>query len=526
MPAVPQNIIHDVTELILDHIRQTSQELQVAPDLDKRQQAISLVCSSWRTLVEDSPRFWSIIEVPFPLEAISHLLEKSQSTGLEIKSLEYNEYERAPIKFSDQWKFFILIAPYADRIRSLTLSLRSPDGLGMFFEKPAPMLEELKLDSRLDYDVQGLDPFCGQASRLKDVALEKIAVQWDSDVLAGLRSLSIVENSNYLPTEGQVRRLLEANPGLEKLEIWGLTNTYTGHFGNAAVQSTSKGKPSRVVMSKMQQLRLLNLPFKLAQAGLDNVEIPSISHLELSCRFQGLPASRLLGPSIQHLVPPLLRLSKRTQQAELTFGESSVGLAIYTPHYKRPTIRIEFMETAPTNGFDWLAENFFHTEGLPSVCATDVFRVSLKFGGRFDMRGGTFIPILDRLNAVKVKGLTIESWCQHGEELIKYLGDVKGDSQWPLPYLMSMKIGGPAELADHLSIALQRRMEYTPAGEMSAALRPVMLDVLDIGDLRWIDKNVENALAKCVASSGTFIPGSEQMEHDIFGDIDSDSQDI
>lgn len=35
MPEAPQNVISDVTELILNYIRQTSQDLQVAPNLDK-----------------------------------------------------------------------------------------------------------------------------------------------------------------------------------------------------------------------------------------------------------------------------------------------------------------------------------------------------------------------------------------------------------------------------------------------------------------------------------------------------------
>ncbi|KAG9048578.1 hypothetical protein FS837_012519 [Tulasnella sp. UAMH 9824] len=442
----------------------------------------------------------------------------------EIKSFEDMDYSCASLNADEQWRCLILLAPHVDRIRSLILSLHVPDGLGAVLEKPAPILEELKLDSPVCYNVQGFNLFCGQASRLRDVALQNIAVKWDSGVFVGLRSLMIAEKLEYLPTEVQVRQLLEGNPELEKLDIGGLM--IEERFGNDAVQSTGEGKPSRVVMSKMQQLRLFNLPFKLVQAVLGNVEIPSISYFELRCLFLGVPASSLLGPSTRHLVPPLLRLSKGTQRAYLTFGESSVKLAIYTPRHEGPTVQIDLEETTPISGFDWLAENFFHEEGLPSVSAAENFRVSLKFEGEFDMGGGAFIPILDRLTAVKVKNLTIESRCQHGEELINYLGEVKGNSQWPLPYLMSMRIGGPAKLADHLLIALQRRKQYALAREPSAALMPVMLDVLDIGCLRVVDKNVEEALGKCVASGGKFNSSGRQLERDIFGYSDSDDEDF
>ncbi|KAG9042066.1 hypothetical protein FS837_011380 [Tulasnella sp. UAMH 9824] len=580
MPAVPQNIISDVTELILTHIRENSQELQVAPHRDgkyqsqlqavegkinviketltgvrktlntrigqrkkrrnsltrfnqlpleiashilwlsivdpwsqkdsysfvQRQQTISRVCSSWRTLVEDSPLFWSIIEFSSPLAAISHLLEKSQSSGLEIKSFsDRTEYGYVPTYLSEdtQRQCFISITPHAERIRSLILSLHSPDGLGMVLEKPAPMLEELKLNSVGSYNVRAFDMFCGQASRLRDVALRNIAVKWDSGVFIGLRTLRIVENDEYLPTEEQIRQLLEANPRLEKLEIGGVP--FTERFGNDAVQSTGQRKSIPVVMSKMQELRLLFLPFKLVKAVLGTVEIPSISYLEFMCMFQDVPTSTKLDPTVKHLVSTLLRLSKGTQQVELTLRSSSVGLAIYTPRHDGPTVRIELIENLLSNALDWLIENLFHAEGLPSICAPDILQVSLKFGEDFNMGGGRFIPILDRLNAVKVKALTMERWCNYGEELIKYLGEVKGDSQWPLPYLTSMTIVGPALLADHLLIALQRRMQKARAGETPAAPQPVMLDVLDIEGLDGVDEDVEKALAKCVASRGTFI---------------------
>ncbi|KAG8910899.1 hypothetical protein FRC00_007375, partial [Tulasnella sp. 408] len=234
----------------------------------------------------------------------------------------------------------------------------------------------------------------------------------------------------------------------------------------------------------------------------------------------------LLGASIKHLVPPLLRLSSGTQQAKLTFGESSVSLAICTPQHESPAVQIEFKETEPMSGFDWLTESFFHAEGLPSVCAAEIFQVSLEFGGGFDMARGAFIPILGQLNTVKVKDLTIDSGCQHGEELINYLGEVKGDSQWPLPYLKSMRIGGSAKLANRLSIALQRRKQYAPAREPAAALRPVMLDVLNIGGVRWVNKDAEKALVECVASGGSFVPAGRQLEHDIFCFGDSSDEEI
>ncbi|KAG9027069.1 hypothetical protein FS837_004393 [Tulasnella sp. UAMH 9824] len=322
MPATPQSIISDVTEVILNYVRQASQELQVAPNTEKnyqtqlqaieeeinameetltsaqtslnarivqrkkhrnsmirfnqlpleiasnilwlsivdpwprkdyysflkRQQTISQVCSLWRILVEGSPRFWSIIELPCPLAAISHLLDKSQFSGLDINNFEDSRY----MGRSTQMRYLSLIAPHTHRIRSLTLFLQHPDGLVAVLEKPAPMLEELKLDADPYNVVQALDLFCGQASRLRDVTLQNIAVRWDSDVLAGLRSLRIKEKLECLPTKELVRRLLAANLGLEKMDIEAWDDPDTDNFGENAAQSIVEGKPSRVVMSNMK----------------------------------------------------------------------------------------------------------------------------------------------------------------------------------------------------------------------------------------------------------------------------------
>ncbi|KAG9042062.1 hypothetical protein FS837_011376 [Tulasnella sp. UAMH 9824] len=604
MPAASQNLINNVTELILNHILQTSQECHGAPNPDKldenefqeidgeindikeifaslqtslkslimqlkkqrnnhihfhqlppeivsnilwlsiadpwkgrksysflrRQNTISLVCLSWRTLVKESPRFWSIIEFSCSQWGISHLLKKSQGSSLEIKCFSDRKYSCEPPDFfrpAVDDEYISLIAPHIGRIRSLILS-RSTDELVSVLGSPAPMLQELRLTSVHGFFPEPLDLFCGQAGRLRDVALEYIPVRWDSGVFVGLRSLKIKGNSHRSLTAGQVRRLLKANSGLEEMIIEDVT--IAERFRDDAVKWTSGGKPTRVVMSKMQELRLIDLPFELVRAVLGDLEIPTIRHLELRCLLQGQPASRILGSKIDHLVSPLLQGSKGAHQAEMTLGISSLGLAIYLPGDESPTIRIELKHTVPASGFEWLAENFFGASGLPSVGGEEVFQVSLKFGQSFDMTGSTFIPILDRLSAVKVKDLTIEDGCRNGAALLKYLGKLKADSEWPLPHLTSLTIGGPPEMAAPLLHSLQSRKHDAPTNKTATAPRPATLWYLDIGGLRGVERKMEKALYKCISSDGTLIRGrsrvltSRRDSDDDLEDFDDDSE--
>ncbi|KIO18202.1 hypothetical protein M407DRAFT_246535 [Tulasnella calospora MUT 4182] len=134
------------------------------------------------------------------------------------------------------------------------------------------------------------------------------------------------------------------------------------------------------------------------------------------------------------------------------------------------------------------------------------------------MAGGSFIPIFDPLNAVKVTDLMITDECRHGEELINYLGKVKEDSRWPLPHLASLTIGGPAAMATPLLIALQHRKHH---GLLTTAPRPVTLEVLNIEGLRGVERKMEKTLAGCISSSGKFIRASRRRH----GSSDDDWED-
>ncbi|KAG8902010.1 hypothetical protein FRC01_009693, partial [Tulasnella sp. 417] len=250
----------------------------------QRLRTISWVCSSWRALVEGSPRFWSIIEFSGPKPVILDFLQKSGSSPLEIKCFSDGNYRCTPprgLVGHVERHCLKLVAPHTHRIQSLIFSACVADGLLPILQTPAPMLEELRLELMDDFLEEPLDLFSGRADRLRDVELENILFRWDSAALSGLRSLKIKGEVDSWPTEAQVRRLLEANPGLETMEMEGLM-IVDGSIDSLVESSDGNGgKPTRVAMSRMQKLRLFGLPFELAQAVLGNVEIPSIKHFDL-----------------------------------------------------------------------------------------------------------------------------------------------------------------------------------------------------------------------------------------------------
>ncbi|KAG8913301.1 signal transducing kinase of the PAK [Tulasnella sp. 417] len=461
----------------------------------QRRRTISSVCSSWRMVVECSPRFWSIVELTATPEAITTLLKNSDCHPLEIKCFSNREYHWA--SHMSRRQGLEMIAPHTQRIRSLIVEAPSTEGILAVLDRPAPMMEELRLYFNGFELVRPIDLFCGQASRLRDVALVNIPVRWDSRALEGLRSLKIKATPAYSPTETEVISLLEVNPGLETLNIEDVR--VTEDFADGVWPPRSGSKQSRVIMGNMREMRLFSLSFELVRIILGYVEIPSIEHLHVKCLFRGHPASQLLGPNIQHLVPPIIRRSTGAQLAELTIGEENLGLAIYLPYQVNPAIRIQLDNTAPVSGCGWLVENLFTPEGLPGVGEPETFQVDLKFGGSFDMQGGAFGPILGQLDAVEVKSLVIDRGCKHGEELIDYLGEMKEDSQWPLPHLTSLTVEGEASTATHLLAALQARKHGADLTRMAS------LEELNIEGLGGIDLNVEDDLEELMGHSRKFI---------------------
>ncbi|KAG8898754.1 hypothetical protein FRC01_010775, partial [Tulasnella sp. 417] len=462
----------------------------------QRLRTISSVCSSWRTVVESSPRFWSIIEITATPGVISTLLKNSKNHPLEIRCFSDGAYHWPPRMTRSLRGHWPLIVPHMQRIRSLIVEAYPTEGILTVLREPAPMLEELKLSCDLRL-VQPIDVFGGKASRLRDVVIQNIPIRWDSGALEGLRSLQIKAIPEYSPTETELLRLLEANPGLEKLDIEDVR--VMEDFGDGVWPAHSGRKRSRVIMGNLREMRLFNLPFELVRVILGNVEIPSIEHLDVNCLFRGHPASQLLGPNIQHLVPPIIQRSTGAEVAHLTIGEESVGFAVYLPHQTDPAIRIQLNNTAPVSGCGGFAESLFTAKGFPGVGAPDILPFKLKFGDNFDMQGGTFVPILDRLGAVEGRSLTIDSRCKHGEELIEYLGEMKEDGQWPLPHLTSLTVAGEAHTATHLLAALQARKQGVGLAEIAA------LEELNIVGLGVIDSNVEEDLDELMGPSGTFI---------------------
>ncbi|KAG8991678.1 hypothetical protein FRB90_001265, partial [Tulasnella sp. 427] len=549
MPAAPQNIVNDATELLLAHIKPPRHDMQECQSSDlesvlfelddevdsmektlsmlnrylnariaqrKRErndlvrfsrlpleisggilwlsvndpwqgktylesvQAIALVCFAWRTLVQGSPRFWSIIELGTPLAAVKYCLKRAGSHPLEVRSMSSDSCSGPDVLTSDALsddRYTRLVSKRVGQTRRLSVFMRDAvDGtIRWILEKPAPLLEELKLQFVHNVFARPVELFSGQAGKLKSVELDNIPIRWDSEALAGLTTLEIKGRSLYAPIEMQVTEMLRANTALESLCLEEVK--VAERLEEALARQASNWiKPSTpVAMRKLRHLKLLNIPLELFLVVIDAVEIPCIETLELHCSFRFRPVFSL-ALITKSLTTPIFMLASKAERVELSFENDQVGLSIYLPSDNAPVVRFYMHNTMPRlGGFHWIVENLLSEFILPP----DLDRLgppvglplTLVFGDGFDLDHAV-VPIVDELDAIPVQilELKIGALCINGGAVIQYLQERRGeDLHWPLPDLKSITLGGSSLLVVDLHNTLEKRVKpYKKASRSSA----------------------------------------------------------
>ncbi|KAG8988154.1 hypothetical protein FRB90_002942, partial [Tulasnella sp. 427] len=501
-----------------------------------RVHVIASVCSAWHAVVEVSPRFWSVLELKHPLHVIEALLEKSKCSPLQVKCFtERGGYDCGRSDGTADKSLSHLTESHSTRIRSLALVMSESAAITELLSKPAPRLEELKLHFAYSRSGKPLKLFGDDAPSLRDVGLENAPVKWDCETLRGLESLRIKAHPRHHPTRSDVIKLLQRNPGLEKLilEDVGIGKDFWDAPISASKVGRSAEEGNRVMMNNLRKLRFWDLPFEIAKVALGTIDTPRLETFHLKCHFHSLPVSDFLGPELASLVVDMLQRSAGDRnEVRLKLDRTSVGLDISPGDNQAPSILIRFTDTVRLSAFEWILKTL-----LPPALQASVnqppsreftSQVSLTFTDGFNMAGNAFLPFLDRLTGIKVKRLTIASGCLYAEQLIRHLGDRgNSDGLWLLPDLTEWVVGGFGSLAQPLLAALQARYPqkltdhptslldtetFTSSQEVPMTLsqetslateRPSMkLEVLNIEGLQGIDKRMEEMLEGAVSKGG------------------------
>ncbi|KAG8975416.1 hypothetical protein FRC05_005746 [Tulasnella sp. 425] len=170
------------------------------------------VCKWWRDVVDGTPFFWKVICSALPIEVNSTILLKSGQRHLVIHGLFHgppqHEFMELANRHRHRWgtAAFQIPAAYAESAAS-------------YLTAPAPQLQSLVLSSKpLEPPLNVYHLLGGQTHNIRHLKIYESQIEWLPNAFTGLRSLTLAQISQVLPTQ-YVLDILASSPSLEILAL-------------------------------------------------------------------------------------------------------------------------------------------------------------------------------------------------------------------------------------------------------------------------------------------------------------------
>ncbi|KAG8953424.1 hypothetical protein FRC04_002266 [Tulasnella sp. 424] len=365
--------------------------------LDRLEQ-LRLVNKTWLATIDSTPRFWtSISNVSKSLARIKEWIKKSGDAPLRITST---------IRMEPTEPFMALCYPLAHRWKSVTVSSFRLNA-SAFFDKPAPLLEELHLG------VMSFEPdmslFAGVTPSLLVVDLFHVTVPRDLGFLKHLKSLQLrgVTYPSGKLAIVQLYDILSASPNLRRLNL----------------ATDFEGEPCRRDPLPFPVLADLAVSTPqdrndLTSAILSMIAAPNLTKIVV--QFNNGPPATVLPLSISWLKRQTL---DQPRQYDITIGAGSIVISI-----------------VPKGDGSWLSED-------PQL--------HLSWQGHFSIN--VLIEVLEELerSVPSHAAVTMEIYSTH--RIVDYLKTPRinqdGTQTWPLSNLRSIRFkrGGLPHSFDSVS---------------------------------------------------------------------------
>lgn len=235
---------------------------------------LSSVCNEWRTVIRDTPAFWSPIQFEDRLRMSKLALERSKSHG--VKIIIWNPLELW--KDADVFIHAVTKPEVMKRWRSLGLSDYSLwDKFRPMLEIPTPCLETAVINIR-DTSARSTIPinlFGGDAPNLVDLVLRVFPITWTSASWPKLRSLEIKFADVPPPSLEQLRHILIISNLLESLVIVDLPEFEPDPIPTHPAETS-------LLLARLQVFKLLECPSDVLHTLITLVDAPACSTLALT----------------------------------------------------------------------------------------------------------------------------------------------------------------------------------------------------------------------------------------------------
>ncbi|KAG9002193.1 hypothetical protein FRB90_011425 [Tulasnella sp. 427] len=312
-------------ELLVDILRQmippASDYYQSGPTghtYHRRLATLRAICRQWRTIIDDTPAFWPVLDVSDPPRIVSRAVGFSAAYSLEV-NLARPSWDLTPRARDSSWRerFLQDAVQHAARWRSAQLTLPNAESLLSISQASAPRL--IALDLRL-YQLEKLDQedpeniFRCRNGQLRRLGLSSIAIPWNSSLLCNLESLLISDLDDFAPTLTQILTMLRACPKMVDLEL---------DIPESEADDLPKDEPLLLLL--FLKSASLSLSDECASPLLKLLLAPSIDTFELNSNFVfGLD----LLPTVLRCLGRLVSFDDTLSLMTLTIKEDTVGWCI------------------------------------------------------------------------------------------------------------------------------------------------------------------------------------------------------
>ncbi|KAG9002057.1 hypothetical protein FRB90_011449 [Tulasnella sp. 427] len=280
----------------------------------RRLASLRAICKKWRTIIDDTPAFWPVLDVSDPPRIVSRAIEHSAAYHLEV-NLARPSWYLTPRALDSSWRESFLrdAVQHVARWRSAQLTLPDGQTLLSIAQESAPRLTAM--DLRLD-QLEALDEedakhiFQCSDGQLRRLGLYSLVIPWHSSLLCGLQSLSLSDLDDFAPTLTQILGIIRGCPNMVDLEL---------DVPKSEAVALPKDEPLLQLLSLKSAKLSLNEECALSLLNL--LLVPFVDTFQLNTDFG------LCLPSIFHCLGRLITFDAPTLMI-LTIKEDTIGWCV------------------------------------------------------------------------------------------------------------------------------------------------------------------------------------------------------
>ncbi|KAG8915220.1 hypothetical protein FRC00_006562 [Tulasnella sp. 408] len=292
---------------------------------------LAAVCRRWKSTIQNTPSFWTVIESTITPDEMHYMLRKSGKRNLTFRHPPKTDSapDAFPTKRLDTSDFLGTASAHMSRCSSLSLAGKWCRQTARIVGSPAPVLREATVVATGNDFNECVILFDGQAGMLENLWLSRIPIRWDLGLPPKLRRVKIsydVASLLWIPHPRQVVSALSSCSGIEVFSISGeMGPSDWGHLEWAELGMQGV----MVELPMLKELTIENMTIPGTAYILQYLSTPLLRNLKLteSLRPQAdslapllLPPSPVLADSIRDALVHCKKLTLAVQWGHYDLG--------------------------------------------------------------------------------------------------------------------------------------------------------------------------------------------------------------